>query len=301
MDLTPLIFVALAVAWGVYLIPKAVENHESGSRKRSISTFSERIRVLARREASSRRRSTLVKAETKMAKAEASTSSVEAAQAKDHLLVTTFSGRLHLPQGGQVAKKPSTGTSAARRRRRVLGALVFIFAATGAIAAGQVISWLWLIAPGALVVGWLAACRLMVRKAHGAVRPAEVRRPNAAPSFAPVDIADTEATASIPMMTDSAIEVYEKESRTLTPVASSIEIDADEEDDEDDRPSTWEPVHAPLPTYVSKPSAPRRSVTIDLDSTGVWTSGRSELDSALAREAEAAQAAESPVRRVSGA
>ena len=28
--------------------------------------------------------------------------------------------------------------------------------------------------------------------------------------------------------------------------------------------------------------------TIDLDSTGVWTSGRSEADSALAREAEAA-------------
>jgi hypothetical protein len=28
--------------------------------------------------------------------------------------------------------------------------------------------------------------------------------------------------------------------------------------------------------------------TIDLDSTGVWTSGRTEADAALAREAEAA-------------
>ena len=41
-----------------------------------------------------------------------------------------------------------------------------------------------------------------------------------------------------------------------------------------------------LPTYVSKPAAHRTVRTIDLDSTGVWTSGRSEADSKLARGAE---------------
>ena len=42
-----------------------------------------------------------------------------------------------------------------------------------------------------------------------------------------------------------------------------------------------------LPTYVSKPAAERRSVrTIDLDATGVWTSGRTDADAALVREAE---------------
>ena len=50
----------------------------------------------------------------------------------------------------------------------------------------------------------------------------------------------------------------------------------------------WDPVPVTLPTYVSKPAARRSVRTIDLDSTGVWTSGRSEADSALAREAEAA-------------
>ena len=36
-----------------------------------------------------------------------------------------------------------------------------------------------------------------------------------------------------------------------------------------------------LPTYVGKPAAERRTVrTIDLDSTGVWTSGRTEADAA---------------------
>jgi len=47
----------------------------------------------------------------------------------------------------------------------------------------------------------------------------------------------------------------------------------------------------PLPTYVSKTMAPRSVSTIDLDSTGVWSSGRSASDSALAREAESADRA----------
>ena len=51
----------------------------------------------------------------------------------------------------------------------------------------------------------------------------------------------------------------------------------------------WDPVPVTLPTYVSKPPARRSVRTIDLDSTGVWTSGRTESDSAIAREAEAAE------------
>jgi len=47
-----------------------------------------------------------------------------------------------------------------------------------------------------------------------------------------------------------------------------------------------------LPTYVGKPAATRRSVrTIDLEGTGVWTSGRTESDAQLAREADQANKA----------
>ena len=49
-------------------------------------------------------------------------------------------------------------------------------------------------------------------------------------------------------------------------------------------PDSWDPVPVTLPTYVSKPVASRSVRTIDLDSTGVWTSGRSEADSALVRD-----------------
>ena len=58
-------------------------------------------------------------------------------------------------------------------------------------------------------------------------------------------------------------------------------------------PALWDPVPVTLPTYVSKPAAARRTVrTIDLDASGVWTSGRTEADAALARDAEAADQAE---------
>ena len=46
----------------------------------------------------------------------------------------------------------------------------------------------------------------------------------------------------------------------------------------------WDMVPTTLPTYVNKTAAQRRTVsTIDLDSTGVWSSGRNDEDSALAR------------------
>jgi hypothetical protein len=69
-------------------------------------------------------------------------------------------------------------------------------------------------------------------------------------------------------------------------------------------PDAWDPVYAPLPTYVSKPVARRSVSTIDLDSTGVWSSGHSASDSKLAREAEAVEKSDSSKtteRRASGA
>lgn len=62
---------------------------------------------------------------------------------------------------------------------------------------------------------------------------------------------------------------------------------------------------APLPTYVTKAPAARTVRTIDLDSTGAWSSGRKDSDAQLAREADAQRAqadskAEPEERRASG-
>ncbi len=57
-----------------------------------------------------------------------------------------------------------------------------------------------------------------------------------------------------------------------------------------DAPGTWDPVPVTLPTYVAKEAASPRTVrTIDLDSTGVWSSGRIEADAELARQADQAE------------
>ncbi len=60
MDLSALIFVALAVAWAVYLIPKALKHHDEVVRSRSVEKFSHTMRVLARREPIDRRNARLV-------------------------------------------------------------------------------------------------------------------------------------------------------------------------------------------------------------------------------------------------
>ena len=60
MDLSALIFVALAVAWAVYLVPKALRHHEDVARSRSVDRFSHTLRVLARREPVSAKAARLV-------------------------------------------------------------------------------------------------------------------------------------------------------------------------------------------------------------------------------------------------
>src|SRR3954447_14223505 len=69
VDLSGLIFVALAVAWAAYLIPKALHHHEDVVRGRSIDRFSQSMRVLARREPVSARMARLVVAPARAATA----------------------------------------------------------------------------------------------------------------------------------------------------------------------------------------------------------------------------------------
>lgn len=311
-----MIFVALAIAWAAYLVPKALEHHDAGARSRTVSTFSERIRVLARREAISRRKTALVTpkaAAPAPVPAAAGPADVPAADAAapaapadelrtveviveevltESLLETTQSGRLHLPSEHPRARRTAT-LSAARRRRRVLGVLVFLFAAVAATAAGHVIDWLWLIAPAVLVAAWLVACRLMVRSELSR-RLVPERTAVASPAAPRVSVSVAGDPAIVTVTTIAALQ--DDDTADLPAIAASNR--------EEPAEGTWEPVQAPLPTYVSKTAAPRRTVTtIDLDSTGVWTSGRTDADAALAREADAARTGteETPERRASGA
>jgi hypothetical protein len=243
VDLSALIFVALAVAWAVYLIPKALKHHEEAQQKRTVEGFSQSMRVLARREPVDAR-----KAELKV------------------------EGRTPAPAPEVPAASRAATARATKRRRRVLSLILVANLAVGVAAFLGHLSWTVQAVPGGLLVAWLVACRLMVKKERATVA---VRRTAPAGQEAVAEGPETEEIAAVP--------VAEREA------------------------GSWDPVPVTLPTYVDKAEAARSVRTIDLDSTGVWSSGRSESDSALVREADeasrsarAAEAAEADERRASG-
>ena len=253
MNPSALIFVALAVAWAVYLIPKALEHHEESLRSRTVSTFSRSIRVLARREPGGKGdRTDLVAAPRKKA-------------AKQRYVEVPVE-----LTPDQLRARRATARRATRRRRNVLALLLLAVVTVAVLAVLGIVERMWVGAPVALLLGWLLACRLMVRKER-AVRT--VRVPVAADE-APVDDPETGEILAIP----------DDDAPAAPPAAEAPTADNDAHSE-----GQWDPVHAPLPTYVSKPAARRTVRTIDLDSTGVWSSGRKAADSALAREAEASE------------
>lgn len=286
MDLSALIFVALAVAWAVYLVPKALKYHEEDSANRSVDGFSDRLRVLARREAVSASEAELVPAGRKP-----STVAVEepAAPAEPEVAYDEEpAAPTPAPRAPRPASRPDlarrlAARRAAERRRRVFNVLVLLNLVVAGLGIGKVIALAWIAGPAILLVAWLVACRLMVRRERAARAAANRRRRR---TLADEAIADEDAESA-----DEPAEV----------VAVAGEFDADDNTDEipvvtaallEEEPVVdgWTPVPVPLPTYVAKAPAGRTVRTIDLDSTGVWSSGRNEADSQLAREADAQRA-----------
>jgi hypothetical protein len=279
VDPSALIFVALAVAWAVYLIPKALQHHDEAVRSRSVERFSHTMRVLARREPVGRREARLVvtpgrsaSVPTVSTKASTRSSSAGTPLSDAPLPATPLSVRRAAAQ------------RAARRRRRVLGLVLLANTVVIGLAVAKVVTWPWVALPATLLVAWLVACRVMVKGERAAARRTSVAPRATAAVSEPFSPEVGHATAQA----DAAEEVEERVVEPVdVPLADPVAAPVMR------APGSWDMVPTTLPTYVSKPAATRRTVqTIDLESTGVWSSGRSESDSALAREAEQQQAAE---------
>ena len=270
MDPSALIFVALAVAWAVYLIPKALEHHEESARTRTVERFSKTMRVLARREPINRRKARLVPAGVSP-----SSDAAESSERRRSSRPPSLDARATVTPE-QLRARRRAAAKAAKRRLRVVSLILVANAAMVALAWFKVVDWVWCAAPVGVLVAWLVACRLMVKRERAEMPRARI--PAQAPAEPPKDVTEDIAKVEAPIAGD---EPAERD------------------------PDAWDPVYAPLPTYVSKPVATRSVSTIDLDSTGVWSSGRSASDSKLAREADAERASagssDSEKRRASGA
>jgi hypothetical protein len=265
VDPSALIFVALAVAWAVYLIPKALEHHEESARTRTVERFSKTMRVLARREPVNRRTAQLVPAG-----ASPSSDTPESSERRRSSRGVSLDDK---PE--QLRARRRAAARAAKRRLRVVTLILVANVVVAALGWFHVVEWVWCAVPVGVLVAWLVACRLMVKRERADLIRARI--PAEPPAQAPKDLTEEVAKVDEPLL-------------------------GDEQPERD--PDAWDPVYAPLPTYVSKPVARRTVSTIDLDSTGVWSSGRSESDSKLAREADAADrsgSSQASERRASGA
>lgn len=286
MDPSALIFVALAVAWAVYLIPKALEHSDEGVRSRTVDRFSHTMRVLARREPVDSKKARLVKAEKAGRAVEAVAPAV--------------------PAPAPARARREAAARAARRRRNVLGVLLLAVLAVVGVAASGVIGWIWTAVPAAFLAAWLVVCRLMVKRERRAAVPS-ARRPQPVPVpmaleeeyAAAAPVADVPVAAEEPL---EAVDEYSTAAGTVEEQLAAAELSGELPVDAT-QVGMWAPVPVTLPTYVSKPAARRTVRTIDLDSTGVWTSGRTAADSALAREADEAarvEGAQGDGRRATG-
>jgi len=260
VDLSALIFVALAVAWAVYLIPKALKHHEDDAASRNVDGFSDRMRVLARREPVDRKTARLV---------------VQPGRTVSAPVEPPAEARMPALLADQLARsRRLAAATAAKRRLRVVCTILFVGVAVGVLAGLGYIAATYASVPAAALVVWLAACRLMVKKERAASVP----------------------TRRLPVITDEAVP-------DGGPLTEEIAAVTDEPVAESPSPPTsggWDPMPVTLPTYVDKAPAARRTVrTIDLDSTGVWSSGFSAADSALAREAEEADQQQRATRSAS--
>lgn len=314
MDLSALIFVALAVAWAVYLIPKALKHHDEVVRSRSVEKFSHTMRVLARREPVDRRNARLVVSPIRAAlrppvetKAHAEPEVVAASVTTEvtrEVTATVSTGRTPTSRASRplspVAERASA-RRAAKRRRNVLALVLLANAVVIGLVVAKVVAWPWIAAPVAVLVAWLVACRVSVRaeRRQRALRSAiEIGVPPVVEEERDDIDLTGEITVAPPQLrvTDAPAEPAAASPAADAPAVVTGEVQV---------VGGWDMVPTTLPTYVSKPAAQRRTVsTIDLESTGVWSSGHHDGDSALARSAEqSAKAAREAgeTRRASGA
>jgi hypothetical protein len=311
VGLTGVIYAAIVVAWGIYLVPLALRRHEQTARNRSIERFSSSMRVLStgeRARSSSRVVATPPRPEERVA--------APAAPAKD------------TATGASIAARPASRAaqrSAAARRRRVLGVLVALTLLTAAASVYGAIPRWSVAVPILLIVVFLVVARRQVRRANetywqqaadARTRSAAstvVSRPGAARVDASHGVARKQSTddATTPggeagvVAGEPAGADHDDEEPTVTLTAEQVAAAAGLSEERvvavalhtSDGTSLWDPLPITLPTYVEKPVAKRSVRKITIGESGTWSAGHSATASSVAAGSTAANATRQTVMR----
>lgn len=299
MDLSGIIFVVLAVAWAVFLIPKALQHHDELARTRSIDRFSASTRVLARREPVNDRDARLVVTPARRTRSERVTAPLApAAPLSDPIApVSPVASVAPVPTVRAAAR------AAARRRRRILVVLLLGDLGTAVAAYLGRLPWLAVAIPAVLTLAYLVLCRTQVR--HETARPVPAtpvatRRPATRAQGIPAQ-GGKPAEEQLPsVVVEEPVDEYVGADRVAefddTEDTAGFALDELRAAVLPEGGSTlWDPLPVTLPTYVTKAKANRTVRTIDLGEPGTWTSGRSAADSeVVAKAADDRQAKDEP-------
>jgi hypothetical protein len=270
VDLSGIIFVVLALAWAVYLIPKALKHHDEVARTRSVDRFSTAMRVLARREPVDRRNARLVVTPPR---------STQRVLIPSRPTPQTESSTSAAVTQRRSDMRRAAARAAARRRRRVTYVLLTADVAVAALAAFALLPWWSVAVPVALTVVFLALCRRQVRRENDTLWA-----PTRVTDVAPRRAIRVDTAYGSPAAAQSAHDEYSADEDTVQIPVAELETVAVPVETVDGT-SLWDPLPVTLPTYVNKARAPRTVRTIDLGAPDTWTSGRDEADTALVESA----------------
>ena len=298
VDLSGVIFVVLALAWAVFLIPKALKHHDEVARTRSIDRFSSAMRVLARREPVTdpvdQRRSRLVvtPATTRPTTSPVVGPADGVVEPGVEVVEVAEPARVGPPTLSPPRRRAqrAAARAAARRRRRILAVLLLLVAGVLVAAYLGYLTWWSAAVPAGLTVLYLALCRTQVRGETARDLPDLL-----APAEPQQERTETPGQAQ-PLQVQEQIVAIEE-----PPVDEHGVSDLDEDDTVGisvadlqaallptaDGGTLWDPLPVTLPTYVNKPRAQRTVRTIDLGEPGTWTSGRTAQDAQIAAQAAA--------------
>ncbi|TNC43092.1 hypothetical protein [Mumia zhuanghuii] len=282
---TGLIFAAVIAIWVAYGVPLLLRRHEEATRGGGVTSFSGALRVLTQRKEEA---VTGEPVEPVEVPEPVPTDPAPAASEP----ATTKAETPPRPYNRRAARV------AARRRRRVLLTLLASCAIVGGLSvAGTLLPWAAAV-PAGLVAVWLVLCRVMVRSEIG--RPVRLLRTEgraerrAARAARRVErravveregegaLVDTDREAT--MVISGQYEDHDPHRRNVMEKGPLPEGALDQQIVNAAAMTTtvgvtlWDPVPVTLPTYVTKPAAPRTVRTIDFGEPAA-AEGRAQSDS----------------------
>jgi hypothetical protein len=235
-----IIYAGLIGLWAAYFIPRWLRRHEELSESRSVEKFDHAMRILSRRDPTPDKRYVVMPPRPEPAPS---------------TLPTRSRTRSSIPvQRSAPVRRPRIG-AAAMRRRRILAALVLVTLLTATLTPLTPVPWWAPVLLLVLTVADLVHLRVQVRRSREVTRTRQAVRRSVRSRIMRFDALDRLMSVRRELAEERAAEEARWEA-----AEEALRLDREAEERRVAAEAAgWNPVPVPLPTYVSKPMAPRRS------------------------------------------